>query len=100
MLRLSALRVDYNNREVPDAGTQAVEISFGVDGKAPALERKMETGLRVILYDLDDRYEGVLRPGTWHPWVADLIPGTYTELTPEEFERLRAETLRAAEEIN
>ena len=92
-----ALRVDYNNREVLSDGRQAAEIPFGIGGNPPALERMMEAGLRVILYDLNDRYEGVLRPGDWHPWVADLIPDTHSELTPEDFERLRAETRRAAE---
>lgn len=95
-----ALRVDYNHREVLDDGSQAAVVLFGVGGNPSALERKMETGLRVILYDLDDRYEGVLRPGADHPWVADLIPETHSELTPGEFERLRVETLRAAEQAD
>ena len=93
-----ALFVDWNQRELLPDRNQAAFIFFEDGVNPPALEQKMETGLRVTLYDSAERWDGVLRPGTWHPWVAELIPGTARDLMPGEFERLQAETLRAADE--
>jgi hypothetical protein len=94
-----ALQVDFNEREVLPDGSQAGGIFFGPSENPPALEQRMQSGLRVILYDSGDRYEGVLRRGTYVDWVADLVPGSARELAPGEYERLRTETLRAAEQI-
>jgi hypothetical protein len=91
-----ALYVDYNSRErLPDGG-QAVWIN--IDGANPrALEKELEVGSRVILYDEETRCEGVLRHGKWiEGWVADIIPGTVKDLLTGEFERLRTATRRAA----
>ena len=91
-----ALYVDYNVRERLPAAGQAVAIKIG--GMNPdALEKKLEHGSRVILYDEETRCEGVLRHGKWiEGWVAEIIPGTVRDLPTGEFERLRTETKRAA----
>ena len=91
-----ALYVDYNSRErLPDGG-QAVSINIG-RMNPPTLEKKLEPGSRVILYDEEVRCEGVLRQGKWvEGWVADIIPGTVKDLPSGEFERLRTATKRAA----
>ena len=95
-----ALVVDFNEREMlDDRGNQAAVIFFGPQDNPPALERRMKPGLRVLVYDSGDRYEGVLQRGAYHDWVAMLVPGSGREMAPGEFERLWAETLRAAEEI-
>ena len=96
-----ALLVDFNECEMLDgSGNQATVIFFGPLENPPALERKMEPGLRVLVYDSGDRWEGVLQRGAHHDWVAKLVPGSGREMAPGEFERLWAETLEAAEEIN
>ncbi|MEA1677471.1 hypothetical protein [Nitrospirillum sp. BR 11163] len=91
-----ALYVDYNARErLPDGG-QAVAINLG-RMNPDALEKKLERGSRVILYDEETRCEGVLRHGAWiEGWVAEIIPETVKDLPAGEFERLRTETKRAA----
>jgi len=90
------LYVDYNARErLPDGG-QAVAINLG-RMNPDALEKKLERGSRVILYDEETRCEGVLRHGKWiEGWVAEIIPETVRDLPAGEFERLRTETKRAA----
>jgi len=96
-----ALQVDFNEREMlDDRGNQAAVIFFGPQDNPPALERKMQLGLRVLVYDSGGRYEGVLQRGTYHDWVARLVPGSGREMAPGEYERLWAETLQAAEEMD
>ena len=91
-----ALYVDYNARErLPDGG-QAVSINIGRMNPR-ALEKKLEIGSRVILYDEETRCEGVLRHGKWiEGWVADIIPETVRDLPAGEFEHLRTATKRAS----
>src|ERR1700722_16531689 len=91
-----ALYVDYNARERLPHGGQAVSINIG--RMTPrALEKKLEPGSRVMLYDEETRCEGVLRHGKWiEGWVADIIPGTVRDLPTGEFNHLRAATKRAA----
>jgi len=97
-IQMLAVQVDFNEREVYADGDQAAAISFGPQENPPALERKLEGGLRVLLYDWEMRREGVVRPGDLYPWVADIVRGSIRDLAPGEFERLRAETLSAAEQ--
>jgi hypothetical protein len=91
-----ALYVDYNSRErLPDGG-QAVSINIGRTNPR-ALEKKLEPGSRVILYDEETRCEGVLqRAKRIEGWVADIIRGTVRDLSTGEFEQLRTATKRAA----
>src|SRR3546814_235547 len=99
-VHMLALLVDFNECEVlDDDGNQAAAIRFGDRENPLALEQLMETGLQVILYDYGDRCEGVVRPGSRNPWVADIIRGSIRELAPGEFERLRAETMRSANQV-
>lgn len=86
--------------EVRADGNQAAAILFEIGWNPPSIEKKLKLGLRVILYDHEERCEGLLRHGEIYDWVADLIPGTWKELTPADFEQLSAETRRAAEEID
>jgi hypothetical protein len=91
-----ALYVDFNARERLPNGGQATAIIFGKSNPA-ALEKKLEVGTRVLLYDDSTRCVGVLRRGKWiKGWVADLVEETIRELTDGEFEQLLAATKRAS----
>ena len=94
-----ALYVDFNSRERLPGGRQAVSIGLGRTNPA-ALEKKLRSGLRVLVYDEEIRCEGILRRGQWaEGWVTDLIPETITELEDGEFDRLLALTKRSGMHI-
>jgi len=86
--RLTAFYVDFNSREVLADGNQAVAIRVG-RANPKTLGGGLRSGLRVVVYDEGDSWEGIVREGQQlDGWVADLVPGTNRTLSVSDFEEL------------
>jgi hypothetical protein len=97
---LLPLYVDWNTNTATDDGQGAYGIYFGV-ANPPALEAKLKVGSKVIMHDMELRCEGILHRSSWRgQWLGVPTPESrFEELEPGEYERLEAETKRAADEV-